>query len=110
MGKKPFKGIGGHQFEVVNASKNHVKELWVEDRCVKLDKQGHTYIEDEGLAQEIDCRYGVKAKTRQAGKVVVIPVSDHDSTRERGHTYTVTVPDLSRFKGWGDRRSKGVVT
>jgi hypothetical protein len=100
------KGIGGHQYEIVNASKRMVKELWVENRKVELDKQGHAYVYDEGLAKEIDTRYGVKAKTPQAGKVVVCPVSDRDPTREPGHMYTFFVPDLSRFKGWTESRNR----
>jgi hypothetical protein len=96
--------FGKRQWEIVNASKRGTQEVWVEDRCVKLDKQGKAMIYDEGLAQEVDARCGVKAKTRHAGDVVVIPVDDRDPTREPGHVYTVTVPDLSRFKGYAESR------
>jgi hypothetical protein len=100
------KNIGGHQYQIVNAAQNPVTELFVENRSVKLDKNGSAYIYDEGLAHEIDCRYGHKAKTDHAGQVVVIPVTDSDPTREYGHQYTFSAPDLSRFKGWKESRGE----
>jgi hypothetical protein len=93
---------GKKQWEIVNASKRGTKAVYVEDRCIKLDKQGKAMIYDEGLAQEVDARYGVKAKTRHAGDVVVIPVDDRNPTREQGHQYSFTMPDMSRFKGWSE--------
>lgn len=100
------KTIGGHQYQIVNAAQDPVVELYVEDRAVKLDKNGSTYVYDEGLAQEIDCRYGPKARTDHAGQVVVIPVMDSDPSREIGHQYTFRNPDLSRFKGWKESRQE----
>jgi hypothetical protein len=110
MKKKQVSGkhrgcVGGHQYQIVNAAKNPVREVFVENRSVKLDNNGSAYVFDEGLAQEIDCRYGPRAKTTHAGQLVVIPVSDSDPGREYGHQYTFSVPDLSRFKGWGESRS-----
>lgn len=96
--------IGGRQYQIVNASKNPVKSLFVEDKRVDLDKNGSAYVYDTGLAEEIDCRYGAKAKTTHGGQVVVIPVSDSDPTREPGHRNTFLAPDLSRFKGWKESR------
>ena len=103
MAKRHKGSIGGHQYQIVNSSQNPVKELFVENRSVKLDRNGSAYVYDEGLAQEIDSRYGRHARTDHAGQVVVIPVSDSDPSRESGHHYTFTVPDLSRFRGYGER-------
>jgi hypothetical protein len=86
------------QYHVVNASQNPVKEVDIDGHKITLDKQGQTYVHDTGLAEELDARYGWRAKTAEAGKVMVIPVDDSDPTREKGHIYTFTVPDMSRFK------------
>lgn len=57
-------------------------------------KRGVTTIADAGLAKEIDARYGDNG----SGDVIVIEVDDRDRTREPGHTYTFSVPDLSHIK------------
>lgn len=86
------------QYQIVNASQNPVKEIDIDGRTVTLDKQGSAYVTDTGLGEEIDARYGHRAKTETAGKVVVIPVDDSDPQREKGFATYHRVPDLTRFK------------
>ena len=88
------------QFEIVNASRDPVEAIDIDGHRVKLSDQNHmATIVDEGLAREIDARYGAHAHTRQANSVIVVPVDDRDPKADKGYRQSFRVPDLSRFKG-----------
>lgn len=88
---------GGKAYEIVNASKNPVREIDVDGHRVKLARNGQGFVHDAGLAEEIDARYGQKARTKTAGKVVVIPIDD-GGDRPDTRPSIFSMPDMSRFK------------
>jgi len=99
----PKKGrvLRKRQYHIVNASQDPVVELDVDGHKVRMDGQGQAYVTDTGLGEEIDARFGPHARTEDVGKVIAIPVDDSDPAHEPGHKYWHTVPDLTRFKGYG---------
>ncbi len=93
-------------YEVINATKNPAR-LNIDGREIVVSeggKRGVTTIHDAGLAREIEARHGDSARTKEGGKVIVIEVDDRDKTHEPGHQYSFSVPDMSRFKGYRDRK------
>lgn len=93
------------QYHVLNRSEHKLREIDIDGHKIKLSKQGQTYVTDTGLGEELDARMGRNARSSDAGQVLVIPVDDHDPTREDGHQYSFSAPDLSRFKGWAEQHT-----
>jgi len=88
-------------YEIVNADKKIVTEIDVDGHTVKLGKNGMARVTDAGLAKEIDARYGQHARTHEAGRVVVVETDDAGGNPQR-FVRSFRVPDLSRFKGYGE--------
>jgi hypothetical protein len=77
------------KFQVINADMNMPTEIGIDKRRLKYDKKlQHFYTRDEGLAKEIDSRYGLKSPHK---KLVVVPTNDNKPV--------FAVPDLSHIKG-----------
>jgi len=55
-----------------------------------MDGYGRMVVHDDGIAQEIDDRFGTKAKGG-TGEVTVVTI---DEKREEGHTYKFAMPEM----------------
>ncbi len=74
------------QYEILNNSTDKpVRQITVDGHKVKLRSNGYGVVVDEGLAREIDARYGYRSKERTGGQVVVVPVDDRDYSKPKGY-------------------------
>src|SRR5688572_28529989 len=93
------------QYEIVNNSLEGVKQLNVDGREVKLGGNGLGVVVDEGLAKEIDARYGYRSQERTAGQVVVVPVDDRDPQQDKGFATYHRVSLRMRFRTIAEREA-----
>lgn len=90
------------KYEFVKATTRKVDELRVGGRRLKLDRNGVAYTYDAGLAREVEQKYGNWRRAAHRNTVVVNEVDYEDPTRERGHVYTFTIPELP----WKKKRKR----
>lgn len=82
------------KYEFVRATTKPLRELEVGGRHLRLKRNGTAETFDPGLARDIEQKYGNHRRAAHRGDVVVNEIDYEDPTRERGHTYTFTVPEL----------------
>ena len=90
------------KYEFVKATTRALKELEVGGHRVRLKRNGTAETFDAGLARDIEQKYGYHRRAQHRGSVVVNEIDYEDPTREHGHTYTFTVPELP----WKRKRKK----
>ena len=79
------------KYQVIKATTRPQDSIKVDDAVYNFGKkQAAMTIVDEGLAKEIDARFGRRG-TERPGDVVVVPV---EVMPEEGHRRTWTVPEL----------------
>jgi len=86
------------KWEIVKATIRPLKELEVGGRRIRFNRNGIAETFDAGLARDIEAKHGWK----RTGDVVINEIDYEDPSRERGHVYTFTVPDLP----WKRKRKK----
>ena len=70
---------------VIKATKRDVNEINVDGRHMKLDNKHHqNFVDDHGLANEIEARHSVGKKGEVSKDFVVSPVA---LVVEQGHSY-----------------------
>lgn len=73
---------------VVRLTQRKIAGLDIDGKELAFGKKTNAFeVVDDGMAREIEARYGPKA----TGEVVVAP---HDYNPEPGHRYSFQVPDL----------------
>jgi hypothetical protein len=84
------------KYQVIKATKRPFNTIKVDDHEMSVPKKfGAFTVVDEGMAHEIDARYGVKGQ-EMAGQVVVCPVNTNPDPI---HPRTFTVPELPWKRG-----------
>lgn len=95
------------QYEVISQTEKPLESLNIDGHEVKFDQSTNmAIVTDTGLGEEIDARFGAKAKTEYGNSVIVVPVDDLSPARELGHRYHFQVPDMSGIKPWDEPPSK----
>jgi hypothetical protein len=94
------------QYEIVNNSTGApVTSLNVDGHEVKLQGNGMATVVDEGLAKEIDARYGFRSRERTGGKVVVVPIDDRDPHQDRGFAVYHRITRAMRYRTLAEKQA-----
>jgi len=79
------------KYQIVKATTRPFTAIKVDDHIMNVPKKfGAFTVVDEGMAHEIDARYGQKGQ-EMAGQVVVVPMNTNPDPI---HPRTFAVPDL----------------
>ena len=78
----------GKKFEVVKATKRPIKGLALDDKQFKFGRNGGFYVNDPGVARELERTYGHK---KGNGDVVISEIRVADV---EGHNYFFPIPEV----------------